>query len=107
MGQTAEQTQELVLRRNPAIEAVLANGQLAIEYGFGLQCLNQYLTDLSLLAAVVLYWSIADCIGVWKERLMSFICIIPSASHATDKMLLENTITVVRRSLITGSMFIT
>ena len=50
MGQTAEQIQELALRRNPAIEAVLANGQLAIEAGFGLQCLNQYLTDLSLLA---------------------------------------------------------
>lgn len=50
MGQTAEQIQELAPRRNPAIEAVLANGQLAIEYGFGLQCLNQYLTDLSLLA---------------------------------------------------------
>jgi ClpP class serine protease len=51
--QIAEQTtlnNERQPRRNPAIEAVLANGQLAIEYGFGMQCLNQYLTDLSLLA---------------------------------------------------------
>lgn len=50
MGQPSEQIQELALRRNPAIEAILANSQLAIEYGFGMQCLNQYLTDLSLLA---------------------------------------------------------
>ena len=51
--QIAEQTtlnNDRQPRRNPAIEAVLANGQLAIEYGFGMQCLNQYLTDLSLLA---------------------------------------------------------
>lgn len=38
------------LRRNPAIEAILANSQLAIEAGFGLQCLNQYLSDLALLS---------------------------------------------------------
>ena len=51
--QIAEQTtlnNDRQPRRNPAIEAVLANGQLAIEYGFGMQCLYQYLTDLSLLA---------------------------------------------------------
>lgn len=48
--QTATLTNDRQPRRNPAIEAVLANGQLAIEYGFGMQCLNQYLTDLSLLA---------------------------------------------------------
>lgn len=52
------------LRRNPAIEAILANSQLAIEAGFGMQCLNQYLSDLALLSSGAPYSSL----GIEQRR---------------------------------------
>lgn len=69
--QAAEITQKLV-SRNPAIEAILANSQLAIEYQFGLQCLNQYLTDLSLLAHGANYKDL----GIEERRWASYPAII-------------------------------
>lgn len=55
MGNT--NIQEAV-RRNPVIEAVLANGQLAIEFQAGMQYLNQYLSDLAMLSAGAPYSSL-------------------------------------------------
>lgn len=49
--QTAEPIANGFTTRNPAIEAILANSELAIEYQFGLACLNRYLTDLALLSS--------------------------------------------------------
>lgn len=51
-------------RRNPIIEAVLANSQLAIEYESGMQYLNQYLLDLAMLSAGAPYASL----GISERR---------------------------------------
>lgn len=62
MGQ--ENGQTLLKGRNPAIEAILANSELAIEYQFGLQCLNQYLADLAMLAHGAPY----QALGISERR---------------------------------------
>lgn len=101
-AQTTELNKELV-RRNPAIEAILANSQLAIEYQFGMQCLNQYLTDLSLLAHGANYKDL----GIEERRRATYSAIITQiegrAVLVEDRGLLrnqsltpENSIAVIR-----------
>lgn len=85
-----EENNTSALRRNPAIEAVLANGQLAIDAGFGLQCLNQYLSDLALLSNGASY----SDLGIEQRRRESDPRIIvtnPSAAVTiNDRGLLYN-----------------
>lgn len=70
---------------NPAIEAILANSELAIELQFGLKCLNQYLSDLSLLAHGADY----KALGIDERR------------HATyPSVITENGATIHDRALI-------
>lgn len=85
-----QETNTTALRRNPAIEAILANSQLAIEAGFGLQCLNQYLSDLDLLSSGASYTSL----GIEQRRRDSDPHIISSVNGASvtinDRGLLFN-----------------
>jgi len=72
MGAQATELNKELVRRNPAIEAILANSQLAIEYQFRMQCLNQYLTDLSLLAHGANYKDL----GIEERRRATYSAII-------------------------------
>lgn len=73
--------------RNPAIEAILANSELAIEYNFGLQCLNQYLSDLTLLAHGADYKSL----GISERRHASLPHVITEKGAViSDQYLIRN-----------------
>lgn len=90
MGTQVQEIQEKLVSRNPAIEAILANSQLAIEYQFGLQCLNQYLTDLSLLSHGATYHDL----GIEDRRRATHAAIITEqqgrAVLIEDRGLLRN-----------------
>ena len=87
MAEATEEIKKIAVHRNPAIEAVLANSQLAIEYAFGLQCLTQYLTDLSLLSSGASYKDL----GISERRAATFSQVISlDASGHTLALFLES-----------------
>jgi len=80
--------EQTLLSRNQAIEAILANSELAIEYQFGLRCLNQYLSDLTLLAHGADY----KALGISDRRHATLPSVItPNGATISDRYLIHNT----------------
>lgn len=82
-----EDNKQTPLRRNPAIEAILANSELAIEYQFGIQCLNRYLSDLALLAHGADYKALG--ISERREASLPFV-ITEQGATIQDRALIYN-----------------
>lgn len=75
---------------NPGIEKILCYAELCIEHSFGIRCLNQYLSDLSLLRSGVPYPSL----GISTRREKNLPSVISMASGSpqviSDRGLIRN-----------------